>query len=104
MIHRRRTTLSPSEREVLALLGDGKTTGEIAEQKGRSIKTIQTWCASIKHKLGAENNNQLIQKAVLSRDPGVSKALAILLDRTEIIEIRFMDEHGKLIQTRRFRP
>jgi len=77
MRHRRTTTLSPSEKEVLALLGDGKTTGEIAKVKRRSIKTIQTCCASIKRKLGAENNNQLIRKAVLSRNPTVPEGRAL---------------------------
>jgi len=103
MNYRRTTTLSPTERDVLAYLGDGKTTAAIAKLTRRSIKTIYTHCDRIKRKLGARNFNELIRTAVLSRDCVVPEGLEILLDRTETIEIRFIDERRKVIQTRKYR-
>lgn len=51
--------LSPSELEVLHLIGAGLGTSEIAEELSRSIKTIESHKANIKKKLGLENANQL---------------------------------------------
>ena len=59
--------LSPRETEVLGLLGDGKTTLEIAAKLKISIKTVQAYCARLKEKLDAANFNRLIRIAVLWR-------------------------------------
>jgi DNA-binding CsgD family transcriptional regulator len=56
--------LSPREIEVTRLLGKGKTTSEIATQLRLSRKTVQTYVAHLKAKLGAANINQLIRIAV----------------------------------------
>ena len=58
------STLSPSELEVLHLVGTGMGTAEIAQQLSRSIKTIESHKANIKRKLSLENSNQLARFAV----------------------------------------
>jgi DNA-binding NarL/FixJ family response regulator len=58
------STLSPSELEVLHLVGNGMGTAEIAAQLSRSIKTIESHKANIKRKLSLENSNQLALFAV----------------------------------------
>jgi len=57
-------SLSPSELEVLHLIGTGMGTAEIAQQLSRSIKTIESHKANIKRKLNLENSNQLALFAV----------------------------------------
>jgi DNA-binding CsgD family transcriptional regulator len=57
-------TLSPSELEVLHLIGKGMGTAEIAQQLSRSIKTIESHKANIKRKLALDNSNQLALFAV----------------------------------------
>ena len=56
--------LSPSELEVLHLIGKGMGTAEIAQQLSRSVKTIESHKANIKRKLGLDNSNQLALFAV----------------------------------------
>ncbi len=51
--------LSPSELEVLHLIGMGLGTSEIAERLSRSVKTIESHKANIKKKLSLVNANQL---------------------------------------------
>ncbi|HCU92254.1 MAG TPA: DNA-binding response regulator [Actinobacteria bacterium] len=58
------SNLSPSELEVLHLVGNGMGTAEIAAQLSRSIKTIESHKANIKRKLNLENSNQLALFAV----------------------------------------
>jgi DNA-binding NarL/FixJ family response regulator len=55
--------LSPSELEVLHLIGSGLGTAEIARQLSRSIKTIESHKANIKRKLNLESSNQLARFA-----------------------------------------
>ena len=59
--------LSRREIEVLRLLGDGKTTAEIAAKLTISLKTVNEYCARLKKKLDAAKFNQLIRIAVLWR-------------------------------------
>jgi DNA-binding NarL/FixJ family response regulator len=56
--------LSPSELEVLHLIGKGMGTADIAHQLSRSIKTIESHKANIKRKLNLENSNQLALFAI----------------------------------------
>lgn len=56
--------LSPSELEVLHLIGQGMGTGEIAAKLARSVKTIESHKANIKKKLGLESGNQLTKFAI----------------------------------------
>lgn len=57
-------SLTDRELEVLRLIGEGRSTREIAEQLHLSIKTIETHRENIKQKLRLENASQLIQYAV----------------------------------------
>jgi len=62
-----RATLSRRETEVLRLLGNGKTTLEIAAKLKIGIKTVQAYCGRLQKKLRAANRNRLIRIAVLWR-------------------------------------
>src|SRR5438552_13248291 len=59
--------LSRRETEVLRLLGDGKTTAEIAKKLEISLKTVQAYCGRLKQKLRAANRSRLVRIAVLWR-------------------------------------
>ena len=59
--------LSGRETEVMRLLGDGKTTPEIAAKLKISLKTVQEYCARLKQKLDAANFSQLLRIAILWR-------------------------------------
>jgi DNA-binding NarL/FixJ family response regulator len=62
-----RAKLSQCETEVLRLLGDGKTTAEIAKKLKIPMKTVQEYCARLKKKLGTATFYQLVRIAVLWR-------------------------------------
>jgi DNA-binding CsgD family transcriptional regulator len=62
-----RAALSRRETEVLRLLGDGKTTADIAAKLKISLKTVNSYCARLKGKLDAPKFNQLLRIAVLWR-------------------------------------
>lgn len=62
-----RARLSRRETEVLRLLGDGKTTAEIAAKLKISLKTVNAYCSRLKKKLDAAKFNQLLRIAVLWR-------------------------------------
>jgi DNA-binding CsgD family transcriptional regulator len=62
-----RARLSRRETDVLRLLGDGKTSAEIAAKLNISLKTFQSYCDRLKQKLDATNRNRLIRIAVLWR-------------------------------------
>jgi len=67
-----RAALSRREAQVLRVLGDGKTTQEIAAKLKVSLKTVQQYCARLKQKLDAANFSRLIRIGVLWR-AGVAK-------------------------------
>jgi DNA-binding NarL/FixJ family response regulator len=60
-------TLSDRELEAFGLIGEGLTTVEIAQRMHVSAKTVETYRARIKQKLGVRNLNELMQRAVQSR-------------------------------------
>jgi DNA-binding CsgD family transcriptional regulator len=62
-----RAKLSRRKTEVLRLLGDGKTTAEIAAKLKISLKTVNEYCARLKRKLDAPKFSRLIRIAVLWR-------------------------------------
>jgi len=64
--------LSDRELEVFALLGDGKSTRQIAEELNLSVKTIESHRANIKVKLNLESGIQLVQHAIHFRNPELS--------------------------------
>jgi DNA-binding CsgD family transcriptional regulator len=51
----------------MRLLGDGKTTAEIAAKLKISLKTVNEYCARLNQKLDAAKFNQLLRIAVLWR-------------------------------------
>ncbi|HEX5364628.1 MAG TPA: response regulator transcription factor [Gallionella sp.] len=57
-------SLTPSELEVLHLIGMGMGTSEISEKLARSVKTVESHKANIKKKLDLENGNQLTLFAI----------------------------------------
>jgi DNA-binding CsgD family transcriptional regulator len=57
-------TLSVRETQVLRLLGDGKTTNEIAAELKITVKTVQDFYQKLKRKLRAENIHQLVRIAL----------------------------------------
>ena len=63
--------LSDRELEVFKMIGNGSSSREIAEQLHLSIKTVETYRAHIKEKLGLRNGVQLVHMAVQNlRDGG----------------------------------
>jgi DNA-binding NarL/FixJ family response regulator len=60
-------TLSDRELEAYGLIGEGLTTLEIAQRMHVSAKTVETYRARIKQKLGVKNLNELVRHAVQSR-------------------------------------
>jgi DNA-binding CsgD family transcriptional regulator len=62
--HRGRHDLTPREHEVLALVADGRTDGEIAEILVISKKTASVHVASIKGKLGAGSRAEIVSMAL----------------------------------------
>lgn len=57
--------LSPTEREVLMLLGQGLSTAEIAERLGIDEKTVYTHRRHVMFKLGLKNAQELLRYATL---------------------------------------
>jgi DNA-binding NarL/FixJ family response regulator len=56
-------TLSDRELQVFRLIGQGRTTRQIAETLTRSIKTIESHLEHIKNKLGLQSAAELAQRA-----------------------------------------
>lgn len=57
--------LSDRELEVFHLLGQGKSTSQIAEQLHISLKTVQAYCVRAKDKLGLTTTMELFREAIL---------------------------------------
>lgn len=65
-ISSRLSALSDRELEVFRLIGDGRSTRQIAEKLHLSIKTVETYQAHIKEKLSLRSGRELVQHAVQS--------------------------------------
>ena len=63
-INSRLSTLSDRELEVFRLIGEGRSTREIAERLHLSIKTVETYQAHIKDKLSLRSGRELVQHAI----------------------------------------
>jgi DNA-binding NarL/FixJ family response regulator len=74
--------LSDRELQVFRLIGQGETTRSIAESLELSVKTIETYRAHIKQKLGLSHSTQLLQHAFLCQHAG-EQALKDALDARE---------------------
>jgi DNA-binding NarL/FixJ family response regulator len=57
-------TLSDRELEVYRLIGAGRGTRQIADELNVSIKTVESYQAHIKEKLGLRNARELVQHAI----------------------------------------
>ncbi|HVI83325.1 MAG TPA: response regulator transcription factor [Chthoniobacterales bacterium] len=57
--------LSDRELEVFELLGQGRSTSEIADQLHLSLKTVQAYCVGAKEKLGLNTAVELLREAIL---------------------------------------
>lgn len=57
--------LSDRELEVFELLGQGRSTSQIAEQLHISLKTVQAYCVRAKEKLGLTTAAELLREAIL---------------------------------------
>ena len=56
--------MSDRELDVFRLVGQGRETRQIADALHLSAKTVQTYCARIKDKLGLNTANELLREAV----------------------------------------
>src|ERR1700678_563024 len=65
-INSRLSTLSDRELEVFRLIGEGRSTRQIAEKLHLSIKTVETYQAHIKEKLSLHSGRELVQHAIQS--------------------------------------
>jgi DNA-binding NarL/FixJ family response regulator len=59
--------LSPREREVLRLLGEGKTNKEVASDLGISVKTAEAHRSNIMHKLNLRTISDLVRYAIRNK-------------------------------------
>jgi DNA-binding NarL/FixJ family response regulator len=65
-LNSRLSALSDRELEVFRLIGEGRTTRQIAEKLHLSIKTVETYQAHIKDKLSLHSGRELVQHAIQS--------------------------------------
>jgi DNA-binding NarL/FixJ family response regulator len=66
-LNSRLSTLSDRELEVFRLIGEGRSTRQIAEGLHLSIKTVETYQAHIKDKLSLRSGRELVQHAIQSK-------------------------------------
>jgi len=64
ILESRIATLSDRELEVFRLIGEARATREIAGELQLSVKTVETYQAHIKEKLGLKSGRELIQHAI----------------------------------------
>jgi len=64
LLESRISILSDRELEVFRLIGEARATREIAEELRLSVKTVETYQAHIKEKLGLKSGRELIQHAI----------------------------------------
>jgi DNA-binding NarL/FixJ family response regulator len=65
--------LSDRELEVFQLLGQGRSTSEIADQLHLSLKTVQAYCVRAKEKLGLTTATELLREAILWEESAQSR-------------------------------
>ena len=56
--------LTDRELQVFRMIGEGRSTREVAESLGLSVKTIETHRAKLMRKLGVDQASQLVHRAV----------------------------------------
>jgi DNA-binding CsgD family transcriptional regulator len=60
--------LSDRELEIFRLLGQGRTTSQIAGDLHLSLKTVQAYCARAKEKFGVSSLGELLRAAIRWED------------------------------------
>jgi DNA-binding NarL/FixJ family response regulator len=60
--------LSDRELEIFRLLGQGRTTSQIASDLHLSLKTVQAYCARAKEKFGVDSLTELLRAAIRWED------------------------------------
>jgi DNA-binding NarL/FixJ family response regulator len=60
--------LSDRELEIFRLLGQGRTTSQIADDLHLSLKTVQAYCARAKEKFGVNSMGELLRAAIRWED------------------------------------
>jgi len=60
--------LSDRELEICRLLGQGRTTSQLAEDLRLSLKTVQAYCARAKEKFGVNSLTELLRAAIRWED------------------------------------
>jgi len=60
--------LSDRELEIFRLLGQGRTTSQIADDLHLSVKTVQAYCARAKEKFGVNSLGELLRAAIRWED------------------------------------
>jgi DNA-binding NarL/FixJ family response regulator len=60
--------LSDRELEIFRLLGQGRTTSQIADDLHLSVKTVQAYCARAKEKFGVNSLSELLRAAIRWED------------------------------------
>jgi DNA-binding CsgD family transcriptional regulator len=56
--------LSDRELEIFRLLGQGRTSSQIAKDLNLSLKTVQAYCARAKEKFGISSLSELVHAAI----------------------------------------
>jgi DNA-binding NarL/FixJ family response regulator len=69
-INSRLSSLSDRELEVFRLIGEGRSTRQIADDLHLSIKTVETYQAHIKDKLSLHSGRELVQHAIQAKISG----------------------------------
>jgi DNA-binding NarL/FixJ family response regulator len=58
------TCLSQRELQVFRMIGDGRGTRQIATELGLSVKTVESYRAHIKEKMGFQTSYELVRAAI----------------------------------------
>jgi DNA-binding NarL/FixJ family response regulator len=66
-LNSRLSSLSDRELEVFRLIGEGRSTRQIAEKLHISVKTVETYQAHIKDKLSLRSGRELVQHAIQAK-------------------------------------
>ena len=66
-------SLSDRELEVFRMIGEGFSTREMAEKLHLSVKTVETYRAHIKDKLGLQDANELLRSAIRWVNAGLQR-------------------------------
>ncbi|MFP4555140.1 MAG: helix-turn-helix domain-containing protein, partial [Actinomycetota bacterium] len=81
-----RAGVTAREREVLALLGERLTNGEIGERLYISVRTVESHVSSLLRKLGADTRRDLVQFASMAALRGFPVPSTSLIGREGLLD------------------